>query len=156
MQASPQPVPRRIGRALCLAMSLVFAIGVSACGGEGQPAYDWRNRDLEWKYGPTTGTATPEHLHGTGTSGDGPMAEGWKCELRGGTKLTVQPFRLADEHAMFGKAGLVIGLFDQSSQRIAILRTPVITKDQASFSLDVDQAVARKVHDLILWYGKVE
>lgn len=127
---------------------------LASCGGEEKPAYDWRNRDLAWKYGPTTGTATPEHLAGTGTVGKAAMAAGWKCELSGGTSLTIRPFQLADEHPMFGQAGLVVGLFDKDSQRITILRSEAITKDDATFTFDVDEATGQKVYDLILWYGK--
>ncbi|MFN3240157.1 MAG: hypothetical protein ACE37K_01450 [Planctomycetota bacterium] len=141
-----------LGRAGLLLTALLFA----GCGGEDKPTYDWRNRELAWRYGPTTGTATPEHLAGTGKLGQGAMAEGWKCELRGGTELTVRPFRLADEHRMFGKAGLVLALFDKSEQRITVLRTDQpVTKENATFTFTLDEATGKKVYDLILWYGKV-
>lgn len=142
------PVRTAAGLALCAMLT--------ACGAKDQPAYDWRNRDLAWKYGPTTGTATPEHLAGTGKQGKAAMAEGWKCELSGGTKLTIRPFRLADQHPMFGKAGLVVGLFDKSEQRMTVLRTDKpVTKENATFTFDLDEATGKKVYDLILWYGKV-
>ena len=127
----------------------------TAGGGEPKPAYDWRNRDLAWKDGPTTGTAPLEHLLGTGTKRGEPMAQGWRCELSDGKTLTVRPYKLERQHEMFGKAGLVVGLFNRDSQQIETLRTSAITADNATFSFELDAATAEAVYDLILWYGKV-
>lgn len=127
---------------------------IAACGGEPAPAYDWRNRELAWKYGPTTGTAPLEHLLGTGTKRGAPMAEGWRCELKDGETLTVRPYKLAERHEMFGKAGLVVGLFDRDSQQITTLRGGPITEDNATFTFELTAAIAEQVYDLILWYGK--
>lgn len=135
--------------------ALAVLLSPVACSKQDQPTYDWRNRELAWKYGPTTGTATPEHLAGTGTRGPGAMAEGWKCVIQDGNKLTVRPYKLAEDHAMFGRSGLVIGLFDKQSKRMSILRTEAITADNATFSFDLDEATCEQVYDLILWYGEV-
>jgi hypothetical protein len=141
-------------RNLLVLAALALGLATPSCSDAERPAYDWRNRELAWKYGPTTGTATPEHLAGTGTRGAGPIAEGWKCVLEGGNKLHIRPYRLAEKHAMFGKAGLVVGLFDKQSQRMSILRTDAITEERATFSFDLDEETCKKVYDLILWYGE--
>lgn len=138
-----------------VAVAATLCALAAACGGEPKPAYDWRNRDLAWKYGPTTGTAPLEHLLGTGTKRGEPMAEGWRCELSDGKTLTVRPYKLVRKHEMFGKAGLVVGLFNRDSQQIEMLRTGAITAGEATFSFELDEATAEAVYDLILWYGKV-
>lgn len=141
----------------CSAKALLAATcaALAACGGDPAPAYDWRNRELAWKYGPTAGTAPLEHLLGTGTKRGAPMAEGWRCVLSDGKTLTVRPYKLATNHEMFGKAGLVVGLFDRDSQQITTLRGGAITADHASASFELDEATAERVYDLILWYGKI-
>ena len=83
------------------------------------------------------------------------MAQGWRCELSDGKTLTVRPYKLERQHEMFGKAGLVVGLFNRDSQQIETLRTSAITADNATFSFELDAATAEAVYDLILWYGKV-
>lgn len=143
-------LPHRAGASL-----IALCATLAACGGEPAPAYDWRNRELAWKYGPTNGTAPLEHLLGTGTKRGEPMAEGWRCELKDGKTLTVRPYKLARQHEMFGKAALVIGLFDRDSQQITTLRGDVITAEDASCTFEVNEADAERVYDLILWYGKV-
>ncbi|MGC6487088.1 MAG: hypothetical protein ACON4Z_05555 [Planctomycetota bacterium] len=138
-----------------LRAGLALAVVLASCGGEPEPAYDWRNRDLAWKYGPTTGTAPLEHLLGTGTKRGEPVAEGWRCELRGGKTLTVKPFRLASQHEIFGKAGLVVGLFDKQSEQITTLRGDALTAQNATSTFELDEEIAERVYDLILWYGKL-
>lgn len=147
---TPTTPQRRAAAAAC-----AFACAlIAACGGADEQAYDWRNRDLAWKYGPTHGTATREHLLGTGTLRGEAMAEGWRCELVEGKRLTIKPFRLADEHELFGEAGLVVSLFDRQEEEITTLRTTAVNRGAATFSLDLDEATARAVSDLILYYGK--
>ena len=140
-------------RAAAVTCVLAFAL-LSGCGGSKDAAYDWRNRDLAWKYGPTHGTATREHLLGTGTLRGEAMAEGWRCELVEGKQLSIRPFRLADEHELFGEACLVVSLFDRQEEEITTLRTTAVNQGAATFSLDLDEATARAVCDLILYYGK--
>ena len=142
---------RRNAAAIICAFACLWTAG---CGGDTEPAYDWRNRELAWKYGPTHGTAPLEHLLGTGKKRGKPMAEGWKCVLRDGEKLVIRPFRPAAKHEMFGKAGLVVGLFNRAEDQITTLRTPAITKDNFTFTLELDEETARAVYDLVLWYGK--
>jgi hypothetical protein len=140
-----------IGRTALAAAALLLLTG---CGAEQKPAYDWRNRDLSWKHGPTD-TATPEHLACTGQQGGKKISAGWKCELQGGTRLTVRPVDLADEHPMFGKARLVIELFDKDSQRLPHVSSDPITREQASFTFEIDEDTGRRLWDLIIWYREV-
>ena len=140
-------------RAAAVTCALACAL-LSGCGSSKDEAYDWRNRDLAWKYGPTHGTATREHLLGTGTMRGEAMAQGWRCALVGGEKITIAPFRLADEHELFSQACLVVSLFDRQEEEITTLRTAAIEKGAATFSLELDEATARAACDLILYYGK--
>jgi len=126
----------------------------AGCSAEDKPAYDWRNRDLGWKHGPSD-TATPEHLACTGAKGGKKISAGWKCELKGGTQLTVRPVDLADDHPMFGKARLVIELFDKDSQRLPHVSSEAITKENASFTFDITEDTGKKLWDLIIWYRGV-
>jgi hypothetical protein len=147
--------PRHLQAVAWTLLSAALCATAASCGGGNErPSYDWRNRELAWKYGPTTGTASPQHLLGTGTKRGAPIAEGWKVDLSEGAKLTVRPYKLAAQHELFGKAGLIVALYDKASQQIEVLRTPAIGPGQATFTLDVDPAVAKATYDLILWYGE--
>ena len=77
------------------------------------PAADDNKREIDWRYGPTTGAARSEHLQGTGTKGGKPIAEGWKCHLVDGKKLTVTPYHLAKSNPLFGDTLMILGLFDR-------------------------------------------
>lgn len=121
------------------------------CGAE--PARDASGREIPWTYGPTKGGATQEHLIGTGTSGDQAIAKGWKCRLDGG-RLTVKPYVLAQTHPLFGKVVVVVGLFDKSGKQLATLRSDTIDAQNATFSFDIDEAVAAKLWDVVFWFAK--
>jgi|GEM_PF-3063173 len=138
-----------------IALSGALAITTTACGGDGAAAYDWRDRDIAWKYGPTPPSASAEHLLGTGKKRGTPIAEGWRCTLRGGTQLTVKPFKLASEHELFGEVKLMVNLYDRDSQRITILSSDTISEQSASFAFELDLATAERLYDLILYFKKV-
>ena len=137
-----------------MAFAFAFAFAtLASCGGDPEK-YDWRNRELAWKYGPTRGTASPTHLRATGTRGGKPLAQGWRIHLVDGHRMTVQPYRLAPEHKLFGKTTLAIEMFDKNSEPIDTLVTDPLTRDRASFTFELDEGIARRVYDLILWYRK--
>ena len=136
---------------LAIARTAAIATVLTACSGGSIEPYDWRNRDLAWKYGPTK-TAPRAHLLGTGAEGGQPMAEGWHCEIRGGDKLTIRPYKLAKQHQLFGEAGLAVGLFNRDSSMIKTLQTEAITETPATFSFDLDEPTAKQVFDVILYY----
>jgi hypothetical protein len=134
-------------------VALAFLLAaVASCGSE--TAYDWKNRDVGWTYGPTTGTATPEHLAGTGTAGAGAIAEGWKCLLKDARQLTVQPYHLAPSHALFGKVGMLVGLYDKTGKQLEMVRSPAITADNATFTFEISEAVAKSLHDVVIWFSE--
>lgn len=146
-------IPRPLQAAQLWAAGAAACFAFSSCSGE-QPRYDWRNRDLAWKYGPTHGTASPEHLIGTGTLRGAAMAEGWKVGLSDGKKLTVRPYKLAAQHELFGKAGLILVLYNKDSQELQALRTGAIEPGNATFSFDIEEETAKDTYDLILWFGE--
>lgn len=133
------------------ALALALA-AVAACGGSTK---DPNNREIPWKYGPTTAEATPVHMSGTGTKGGAPVAKGWKCRLRDGKHLTVQPYELAATHPLFGKVAMRIALFDKNDQPIETLRSPAITAQDASPSFELTDDVARRLWDVVIWYVAV-
>lgn len=119
-----------------------------------QKKYDWKNREIAWTYGPTTGAARSEHLIGTGTKGARAIAEGWKCRLSAGKHLTVKPYKLAASHALFGKATMIISLFDKTGAKIATIRSEAITAQNATFSFEITEDLAKPLYDLVIWFGK--
>ncbi|MCB9876973.1 MAG: hypothetical protein H6835_05150 [Planctomycetes bacterium] len=147
MQTLTQRPLRRASLALVL-----FA--TAACGGEAAEQTDWKNRELAWKYGPTTGAGSPTHLAATGTQG-APIAKGWKVHLVDGTKVTVHPFELSKQHELFGKCVMAVELYDKQSQKIETLVSTPITADGATFSFDVTEDIAKKTWDAIVWFRKV-
>ncbi|MEZ6036572.1 MAG: hypothetical protein R3F29_03770 [Planctomycetota bacterium] len=137
-----------------LASLALVLIATAACGGEPAKSTDWKNRELAWKYGPTTGAGSPTHLGATGTQG-APIAKGWKMHLVDGTKVTVKPFELSKQHGLFGKCVMAVELFDKQSQKIETLVSTPITADGATFSFDVTEDIAKKTWDAIVWFRKV-
>jgi hypothetical protein len=135
----------------CGAMAFLLA-AASSCGGSVE--VDWRNRELGWRYGPTTGTATAVHLQGTGTTGKGAIAQGWRCHLSDGSKLTVTPYKLAGSHPLFGDVTMAFGLYDRGSELIETVVSPPITAADATSSFELPEATAKKVHDIVIWYRK--
>ena len=126
---------------------------IPSCGDA--PAADDNKREIDWRYGPTTGAARSEHLQGTGTKGGKPIAEGWKCHLVDGKKLTVTPYHLAKSNPLFGDTLMILGLFDKNSQRIGTLRSEAITAYNATFTFELSDDLAKQLYDLIIWFGKV-
>ncbi len=137
------------GRLRVLALSWLAC----ACSADAAPS-DWRNRELAWKYGPTTGTASLVHLEATGTKGSGPIAKGWKLHLVDGTRMTLSPYQLADQHALFGTVRIAVGLFDKQSQPIETVVSDVITADGGPYSFEIDEATAKRAWDAILWFRR--
>lgn len=135
----------------CLA---AFALLVLPTACSSEVAKDPNNREIAWSYGPTQGGATQEHLIGSGTQGDGPVAKGWQCRLVDKKRLTIQPFSLAKSHPLFDQVVLVIGLFDQTGAQLATVRSAPVTAANASFSFDVEPDVAAKLWDIVIWYAK--
>ena len=134
-------------------VALAFLLAaVPSCGRE--TTYDWKNREIPWTYGPMTGTATSEHISGTGTNGAGAIAKGWQCRLSDGKRLSVQPYQLAESHALFGKALMIVGLFDKNGKELQTVRSEAITARNATFSFEITEAVATPLYDLVIWYGK--
>ncbi|MCR9247671.1 MAG: hypothetical protein NXI31_21810 [bacterium] len=129
----------------CTAAALVLA----ACGGES--TFDPNNREVAWTYTPTHGTALPEHLTATGAKGD-KIAKGWSLRLHDGKRLSIKPFELAEEHELFGKVTLLINLYDSSGERIGIVRTEPITAENAAFSFDLEEAKAKRLHDVVITF----
>ncbi len=142
----------RVRRPLCRSAAALLLSAVAACGGG--PAADPGNREVPWTYGPMTGTSTMEHARGTGSEGGAAIAKGWQCRLQDGKRLIVQPYQLASSHALFGKVTLSVGLFDQAGKQLAMLVSPVITAGNATFTFDLDAAVASQLWDLVFWYRK--
>lgn len=125
---------------------------VPACGSE--TPYDSKNREIAWTYGPTTGGATRVHLTATGTKGPGAIAKGWKCRLVDGKRVTVNPFELAQSHELFGKVAINLGLFDKNGKQIETIRTEAITAQNATFSLEITEAVSKQLCDAVIWFVK--
>lgn len=135
-----------------LALVQVGLLGLAAaCGGK-PAAVD--GREIAWTYGPTAGGATKEHLHGTGTKGGAPLAQGWQCRLQPGGRLVVRPYQPATVHPLYGKVGLRIGLFDQGGKQLAAVRTGVLTAAATSHEFELDAAVAAQLWDVVLWYSE--
>lgn len=125
---------------------------LAACGGKA--AADPNQREVSWAYGPTTGGATAEHVQGIGGKGGPGITKGWQCRLQDGKRLLVRPYQLADQHPLFGKVTLVIGLYDKTGKELAMLKSAPVTAANASFTFDLDAAVAGQLWDLVLWYRK--
>ena len=146
MRTPSLPVPFR-----CVALALACA-ALGSCGGNAAANAD--GRELAWKYGPTNGGATPEHLGGSGTLGNHPIAEGWKFRIGDDRHLTVRPYKLAKEHPFFGKVTMTVGLFDKAEKRLETVHTGTITADNASFSLELGEATAKQAYDVVIWFVK--
>jgi len=127
-------------------------VALAACGGGTAP--DPNSRDIPWTYGPTKGGATAEHARGTGSDGGTAIAKGWQCRLQDGKHLTVQPYQLATSHALFGKVAMTVGLFDKTGKQLATLVSPVITAENATFTLELGDEVASQLWDVVFWYSK--
>jgi hypothetical protein len=140
-------VSRRPMRTAAVAALLA---AVAACGS--RASADPKNREIPWRYGPTTGGATAEHVQGTGTKGGAPMAKGWQCRLHDGKRLTVQPYQPASAHPLFGKVSLSLSLFDKAEQQIGALRSDPVTAQPATFTFELPEDVAAKLWDLVIWY----
>ncbi len=143
---SPRPI-RLAALAPLLAAALV------SCSRE--TAADPNSRKIEWTYGPTSGTATPEHVAGTGTKGGAAIAKGWTCRLVDGKRLTVSPYQLSSSHPLFGKVALSIGLFDKDSKDIGTVRSGTLTATNASFSFDLADDLAKRLFDVVIWYQAI-
>ncbi len=134
-------------------LALLLA-ALAACGNKA--AVDPKNREVPWTYGPTTGGATVEHVQGAGKKEGTPaVARGWNCRLQDGKRLTVRPYELTSTHPLFGKVALSVGLFDKTGKQLAMLRSEPITAQNATFTFDVEEAVAKELLDAVLWYVKV-
>lgn len=131
---------------------VLFGLCLAGCGG-GAPA-DPNLRQVPWKYGPTNSLSSREHMRGTGTEGGEALAKGWRLRLEDQRQLTVQPFELAAAHPLFDKVVLAIHLFDQAEQEIHHVVTTPLTPTNASFTFDLEPALAAKVRDAIVWYRK--
>lgn len=132
------------------AAPILLLVAVSSCGEEAPR--DPNNRELDWTYGPTTATATRDHLNGTGKQGPGPIAKGWKCRLVDGKRITIVPYELSASHALFGKVALSVGLFDRTGKQLGNVRSDVLTQDNASFTFEIEADVAKALLDLVIWY----
>jgi hypothetical protein len=131
------------------AAAMLLPLLAGACG---KAAADPNDREVPWTYGPTTGGASAEHVHGTGGKGRAPVAKGWHCRLRDGKRLTVQPYELASSHPLFGKVVLAIGLFDRTGKELDTRVTDVVTADRATFAFELDADVAARLWDVVIWY----
>ena len=152
---SPDGLVMRVCPTKCLRSSFALAcllFALPSCGSK--QATDWRNRDVAWKFGPTTGAARSEHLTATGNKGSKPLAQGWNCRLVDGKTLTVKPYKLANNHSLFGKTIMRIGLFNKASERLGTVSSDVITADNASFSFEIPAEHAKPLWDLIIWFRK--
>lgn len=132
--------------------SLAFLLSAAAACGS-KPAFDPKNREISWSYGPVTGGATAEHVQGADRAGG--IARGWKLRLEDGKRLTVKPFDLASAHPLFGKVTMGIGLFDKDGKELTTVVTTAVTAQNASFTFDLPDAVAAKLWDAVIWYRKV-
>jgi hypothetical protein len=146
-------MPLRIDRRRHRFSSLLLLACATACGGK--PAADPGNREIPWAYGPTNGTATAEHMRGTGKEGGAAIARGWQCRLQEGKRLAVVPYQLAESHPLFGKVALAVSLFDKNGKEIGAVLSPPLAAGKASFTFDVDEAAAKNLWDLVIWYRKV-
>lgn len=126
---------------------------VAACGAK--TAVDPNNREVPWAYGPRTSTSTAEHLQGSGHEGGMAIAKGWQCRLQGGKQLSIRPYQLATEHALFGKVALSVSLFDTTGKELGSFVSSAITPQNATFTFEVTEDVAKRLWDLVLWYRKV-
>lgn len=124
---------------------------VAACGNP--VAADPNNREVAWTYGPMTGGASAEHAKGAGEKGS-PIATGWRLRLHDGKRLTVKPYQLAETHPLFGRVAMSVGLYDQDGKEIAMLRSDVLTAQNASFAFDLEEGVAARLWDAVLWFVK--
>ena len=149
----PFVAPRSARRPRPLGL-VAFATFTALTGCGGSTPQDPNHRELAWRYAPTQGGATHEHLTGTGTKGQGPLAKGWKIALRDQNRVTVAPHELAATHPLFGEVVLLVGLFDKAGEQLVRQRSPVLTAQQASFEFPVDANVAAALHDVVLWYTK--
>lgn len=116
--------------------------------------YDWKNREITWTYGPTSGAATSAHLNGTGKKGS-PLAAGWKLHLSDGNKLTVKPYKLAKSHSLFGNCKMIISLFNKGSEQLHTVTSDAITAENATFSFELTEAQAKPIWDSVIWFRKL-
>ena len=137
------------------ARALPLLVTLAACG-EDKP-YDWKNRVIDWRYGPTTTAARAEHLAATGKAKNskGPIATGWQLRLVNGEKLTIQPFELADDHESFGAVKMVINLYDRAEKRIAIEQSPPIEKGMTELSIPLDEEISKQLRDVVIWFAPI-
>lgn len=124
--------------------------GFAACS-KSAPA-DPKNREIPWSYGPTTEASSAEHLTGTGKKGGAAIAKGWKCWLQDGKRLLVQPYQLAESHPLFGKVALNVGLFDKTGRQLGEQTSPKLVAGNATFTLELDEATATQLYDVVFWY----
>ena len=143
-------LPRRSFRTVVIA---AMTVAVVAYGGK--TAADPNNREIPWAYGPRTSTSTAEHLQGSGHEGGAAIARGWQCRLQGGKQLAIRPYQLASEHALFGKVALSVSLFDTTGKELGSFVSSAITPQNASFTFDLADDVAKQLWDLVFWYRKV-
>ncbi|HEX5051680.1 MAG TPA: hypothetical protein VFZ65_07915 [Planctomycetota bacterium] len=134
-----------------VALTLLLAAPAACGGSDGDAATSWRDRELAWRYGPTSGIATATHCAGAGARGK-PIAAGWHVRVEGGKTLAVSPHELAASHALFGKVKLAVELYGRDSKLIETLVTPTITAGNASFTLDLSEATAQRTWDAVLWF----
>lgn len=129
---------------------LVLLLVMAACG-SGTVA-DPGNREVPWTYGPTTGGATAEHARGTGSDGGAAIAKGWQCRLQDSKRLVVRPYQPASSHPLSGKVKMVIGLFDKAGKDLATVVSPTVTAPAATFTFELEDAVAKNLWDVVIWY----
>lgn len=134
------------------ALAFLFA-ALPSCGAEKK--FDWKNREIPWTYGPTNDTATKVHQTGTGKKGPGAISKGWQCRLVDGKNLVIKPFELASSHALFGKVILSVGLFDQGGQQLGAFTSGPVTAENATFTFELTEAVAKPLLDVMIWYLEV-
>jgi len=132
-------------------LMLIVAVA-AACGSK--TTADPNSREVPWSYGPTTGGATAEHVLGTGKKDGKAVARGWQLRLVDGKRLVMNPFQLASDHALFDKVALNIGLFDREGKQVGQVRSPTLTAKTGSVSFDLDEAQAKKLVDVVLYYVK--
>ena len=144
MRPGLRPVP------LHHAIAGLLVTAWASCG-QAEP-YDWRNRDVDWTYGPTNPTARAEHLRATGTKGGAAIAEGWKVRLSDASRLTVRPYRLAQSHPLFGEVVMSISLFDRDGKRLETVQSEAVTATNATFAFDVSEDLARSLYDVVIWF----
>lgn len=133
--------------------AFAFLLVATACGDKA--AVDPNNREVSWIYGPTKGGASAEHVRGTGKEGGAAVAKGWQCRLQDGKRLTVKPFELAESHALFGKVVMVVGLYDKNGKDLTTVTSTPLTAENAAFTFELTDAVAKELWDLVIWYRKV-